>query len=644
MKALLLSKSILGKLQDYLFITLRLNNIYLYRFANRPNAVKWHRGYFWKFSTKPASFFLACLLTWSSISMVQAKDDSCQQTEETNIWISPLNPKADGQIKIMAVSTDGPVSELAMIDSQGQRMPLPSRRRGGPPWSLIAELAGVDEGHYRIEANRDGKLITCHLLTIGESGVQKREERKERTKAWNLATEAFYSAWIEALFGAPPEENLSFPSLEPVLRNSERNFLHNYLGHNEDQNLPLTPDCADLPYTLRAYFAWKVGLPISFRACGRGSAKAPPHCGAPTIMTEFTHDISSQASFKKISRQLVNTVHSGSLRTGLEDESTDLYPIPVNRETLWPGSVYADPYGHVLVLVEWVPQTKGRPGILLAVDAQPDNSVARKRIWEGTMLFTNSESAGPGFKAFRPLVATSSGRWRLLSNDELVYHPDFASFSLEQDQLSADNFYARVTKLINPAGLDPKQAYEATLNALIEQIETRVTSVDNGEAYFRKHAGSVIPMPNGTAIFQTIGPWEDYSTPSRDMRLIIAINVLNGLPEKIVRHPELFVLKGQSPEEAKTEIEQHHARRIHEHSIHYTRTDGSPWELSVAEVLARKQAYEMAYNPNDCPEIRWGAQPDSEEHSTCRRHAPATQREKMKQYRIWFREARRPTP
>jgi len=32
-------------------------------------------------------------------------------------------PEADGPIKIMAVSTDGPVSELALIDSQGRRMP-----------------------------------------------------------------------------------------------------------------------------------------------------------------------------------------------------------------------------------------------------------------------------------------------------------------------------------------------------------------------------------------------------------------------------------------------------------------------------------------------------------------------------------------
>jgi len=589
-----------------------------------------------KYQVKIFRYLLVCLMIGASISLSPAEDYSCEETGETHIWISPLSPKPERQVMIMAVSTAGPMSELALIDSQGRRMPLQTRRRGGPPWSLVAALDGLEEGDYRVEAGRDGDLAACHPLTIGGAGTQASPQ------AWGFATEAFYSAWIEELFAAPAEENLSFPSLEPVLRNSERNFLHNHLGLNEDKNLPLTPDCADLPYTLRAYFAWKVGLPIAFRACSRGSGKVPPHCGAAIIKNDFTHGISSQASFRNMSRQLMDAVHSGSARTGLEDEATDFYPISLSRETLWPGTVYADPYGHVMVLVEWVPQTAERAGSLLAVDAQPDNSVARKRFWEGTFLFANTESAGPGFKAFRPLVRKATGGWRTLSNDELVDHPGFASFSLEQEQLSPDDFYAGLAQLINPRGLDTRQAYEATLDALVEQIETRVISVENGEAYFRKRPGGGVPMPDGATIFETIGPWEDYSTPSRDMRLIIAINVLNGLPEKIERHPELFVLNGRSPEDAKAEIEQHHARRIHERSIHYRRTDGSPWELSVAEVLARKPAFEMAYNPNDCAEIRWGAKPGTEEYSTCRRHAPADQRAKMGRYRIWFREVRRP--
>lgn len=583
------------------------------------------------------TYFLASLLALTGVALAQAEGFPCEETAETHIWISPLNPQTDRLVKLMAVATDGAISDMALVDSQGRRIPLETRRRGGPPWSATAALVGLNEGDYRVVASRDGNPVACHPFSVGGKAAQ------ETPKAWGLATEAYYSAWVEELFGAPPEENLSFPSLEPVLRNPERNFLHNHLGLNEDRNLPLTPDCADLPYTLRAYFAWKTGLPIAFRACGRGSANAPPHCGSATVKTEFTHGISSQGSFRAISGQLANAVHSGSARTGLEDEATDLYPVPLSRETLWPGTVYADPYGHVLVLVQWVAQTPSHPGVLLAVDAQPDNSVTRKRFWEGTFLFANVASAGPGFKAFRPLARTAAGGLRALSNDELVDNPSFAPFSLEQDQISPDDFYAKLAKLINPKGLAPKQAYEATLAALIEQIETRVTSVENGEDYFRKHPGGTIAMPSGAGIFEAIGPWEDYSTPSRDMRLIIAINVLNGLPDKIVRHPELFLLNGMTPQEAKAEIEQHHAHRIQEHSIRYTRTNGSPWELTIAEVLTRRPAYEMTYNPNDCAEMRWGAKPGTEEYAPCRRHAPAEQHARMEQYRIWFREARRPT-
>ena len=52
---------------------------------------------------------------------------------------------------------------------------------------------------------------------------------------------------------------------------------------------------------------------------------------------------------------------------------------------------------------------------------------------------------------------------------------------------------------------------------------------------------------------------------------------------------------------------------------------------------------EMAYNVNDCVELRWGAAEGSEEASTCKRRAPASQRTKMaSDYRVWFHERRRP--
>jgi hypothetical protein len=50
----------------------------------------------------------------------------------------------------------------------------------------------------------------------------------------------------------------------------------------------------------------------------------------------------------------------------------------------------------------------------------------------------------------------------------------------------------------------------------------------------------------------------------------------------------------------------------------------------------------MAYNVNDCVELRWGASEKSDEAATCKRYAPGAQREKMTKYRAWFHERRRP--
>jgi hypothetical protein len=216
-------------------------------------------------------------------------------------------------------------------------------------------------------------------------------------------------------------------------------------------------------------------------------------------------------------------------------------------------------------------------------------------------------------------------------------------FSLEQDELSPEAFYASLGKLINPLGLEPKQAYEATLDSLLEQLETRVASIENGEAWFRKHPGDSIAMPDGAALFETLGNWEDYSTPSRDMRLIIAMNVLLDLPNRIARHPELFLLNGVSPLQAKIELEHYHQQRINQRFVQYVREDGSHWTLTLAEVLARKPSFETAYNPNDCAEARWGASPGSPEYASCKRHAPQDQRARMERYRAWFHEARRPS-
>jgi hypothetical protein len=594
-------------------------------------------------------------LLWLAAAATATQAD-CHERADVAVWTAPESPSAGEPLRILIVSEAQKTGEVTVLGPGKKAIAVDTIRRGGPPFSYYAEVPAPAAGAHQIELRADGHNVGCKVVTVAARGKTRHTRAQgsavwQNTRVWDRTTENLYSAWIEAMFDAPAEESLSFPSLAPVLRDPKRNFFWGYLGLREDDPKnkaipPAEPDCADLPYYLRAYFSWKMGLPFGLRDCDRGNASRPPKCGAVTDNSQPAEGGKDPLlTFRKFLRLLANKVHSGSGRTALDDDQSDHYPVKLTRTALRPGTIYADPYGHVLMIVKWLDQSAGAGGRLFAVDGQPDNSVGRKRFWEGTFLYANDvKSAGPGFKAFRPLVASSAGAPPApLTNEALAKDPRFAPYSAEQAQMNADAFYARMASIINPKGLDATAAYEETLSAIVEQLETRVGSVNNGEKFMREHNGPVVPMPEGPKIFETVGPWEDYATPSRDMRLIIAMNVLTGLPERIQRHPDLFVLGGRKPAELKAELERLHAKRIQERGIEYHRSDDSPFKLTVADVLARKSNFEMAYNPNDCVELRWGAAENTPEAATCKRRAPDDQRARMTEYRAWFRDARRPS-
>ena len=583
--------------------------------------------------------------------------EACRESPEVRIWWSPENPSAGSPLRLMVVSEQTRDGTITVSTAGRPVQKLATVRRGGPPFSFSAELPAPAAGEVRVALVSGSEVVSCHCISLAARGRATPARGRSQgsgawpvTRAWNRSLENLYSAWIERLFDAPADIALGFPSLAPVVRDPARNFLWGHLGLREDDPKnraapAAVPDCADLPYYLRATFAWKMGLPFGLRDCNRGTSDHPPTCGALVSQEEPVAGTDPLDRFRKFLRLLANKVHSGSARTALDDDETDFYPVKLARDVLRPGLIYADPYGHVMMIAKWVEQDGTKGGRLFAVDGQPDNSVGRKRFWEGTFLFASDvKSAGPGFKAFRPVEKSAeTGSVVALSNRALAADRRFAPFSAEQATMSSDGFYARMAKLINPKGLDAQASYEETLNALVEQLETRLGSVDNGERFMRDKGNPVVPMPVGAKIFETVGPWEDYATPSRDMRLLIALDVLARLPARVSAHPDLFVLGGRKPEEIRAELEQLHQRRIHERSVEYRRSDGTPFKLTVADVYARRSALEMAYNPNDCVEVRWGADARTADFTTCSRHAPAEQHNRMQEYRLWFHEARRPS-
>ncbi|MFA6127294.1 MAG: hypothetical protein WC699_08325 [Bacteroidales bacterium] len=567
------------------------------------------------------------------------------------LMVSPKIPQPGQSFQILATGAKNIRKGRIEISGPSGSVKSGKNRNGdGLPFWRIDEFEAASEGTYQAHLVEKGQTVCSIEFTVsaGKPSVQSSGTIWKTGQGWSSETEALYSAWINALF-YEADERSSWPALDQVMQNPKQNFLYNHLGYNEDDpngkiRVIMEPDCADNPFYLRAYFAWKLGLPFGYHECDRGYLGKSPQTGNWVTNSSSSSKSHPVLAFNSFLRRVMDGVHSGTARTALNDESSDYYPVPLTRDALRPGVVFADPYGHTLILVRWVPQTGNKPGLLLSVDAQPDGTVAVKRFWKGNFLFTTTEVVGePGFKAFRPIVMNGDQR-RLMKNDEISALPGMVPFSMQQKGMTGDVFYQTMDRNINPKPLDPEEALLDLIQALHEQLMVRVNSVANGEAYMKSHPGEVIGMPGRpSGVFQAGGQWEDFSTPNRDLRLLIAMDAIQDFPDKIVRSPGDYKMpKLSSPDQVKRRLEDFLAKKISELSITYTRTNGTEQTITIEDLLTRKEAFEMAYNPNDCIEVRWGAAPKSEECSACRRHVPGWQLENMQKVRVWFQKRLHP--
>jgi hypothetical protein len=678
-----------------------------------------------------------CLASFVPGAGAQAQQNAaCEDAADIAVLPSPLAPWKGAPLRVIFAAEKPLEGELSLIAPNGQVAASSRERRGGPPYFWLAEVATPQPGKWQAQLTRPGAPAGCRTVTREIDVAAKQPPRPSGSKtsvwpirnSWNRATENLYSAWIEKLFDAPLDQSPSWPALHVVLRDPARNVLHNHLGLREDSiNLYIRPDCADLPYFLRAYFAFKMGLPYGYAKCTRGGGN-PPRCPVwwniekeeprPEAPEDIVAAEEAQASgaspqrpsgglfdiFKPqqpaprpadaraaqnsqktavratpgfavppppggaapaakpaapvrpprpaglalgfghyLQYSVADGVHSGAGRTRAADEGSDFYTVPLSEDNLRPGTVYADPYGHLLIIAKRVPQTEGNAGVFLAVDAQPDGTVSRKRFWRGNFLFAQDPALGdPGFKRFRPIVRDKNGSLRRLTVAEISKNPNYSDFSLEQTKLSVEAFYDKMDDVMSPNPLDPLRAMKEAITSLEEQVKARVTSVENGRKYQLSGKGDA-SMPDGAAIFETTGAWEDFATPSRDLRLLIAMDVVRNFPDRVARRPERYAMpRDKSPEQVKAELQAVLMQELTSRKFSYPRSDGSQWTLTLKDVIDRITDLEMAYNVNDCVELRWGAKEGTEEFSTCKRRAPQAQRAKMTDYRPWFSERRRP--
>jgi hypothetical protein len=629
-----------------------------------------------RFAAAAASLLLAAAFFIVTRTDVRAATTAADcQDADVAVLAAPLAPWKGAPLRVLVAAEQAFDGEFTLTAPDGSVAAKSQERNGGPPYFWVAEVATPAVGTWHATLVRGGASATCRTVTRDIVVSAQKPAASRGTpggvwpirNSWNRATENLFSAWIAKLFDAPLDTEPSWKAWHEVLRDRSRNLLFDYLGLGEDNvTINLKPDCADFAYFLRAYFAFKMGLPFGYSNCSRNgkcyqwfntdhpeSTRPPPPPEQRTASADPTvpaspapppadvappKHLGTAPSFAEYLRIVGDVVHSGSVRVSANDDNTDFYFVPLTQQALRPGTVYADPYGHVMMVVRRVPESGGSAGILLAVDAEPDGTVARKRFWRGTFLFAHEPSFGSaGFKHFRPIVRGENGALRRLANAEIAKNPDYSDFSLEQSQLTIEDFYDRMDEMLSPQPLDPFSAMKDAITALEEQVNTRVTSVENGRKYQDGHGE--VTMPDGSAIFNTTGAWEDFSTPARDFRLLIAIDVVRGYPDRVARHPERYAMpSGKSVADVKAELQNVLATELATRKFTYTRSDGSAWTLALKDVIERAGDFEMGYNPNDCVELRWGAPQTGDEASTCKRHASSAQRAKMTSYRSWFHE------
>lgn len=607
---------------------------------------------------------------------------------------SVMRPSPRTQLSILVAALGNEqIPEIRVTNSKGQALEFKGRARSGIPAIADLQLGTLPKGKYEVKVKQGDKVVACSRFVVRARSkapaLPKSIERAQMWKptgSWTPGHEALYAAWIVLLFDGPTQEDLAWRAMHEVTRDPKRNWLWNRKGWGEDDpdGLKLKPDCADAPYFLRAYYAWKLDLPFMFHRCNRGTATKAPRCRstqtaqeAPIYRKRWLSRAGDWGAYNRsikdalrqgepypvyegplktndsrevleyfFSRTVGWGVHTGNGRVAWKDTNNDFYPVALTRENLRPGTIYADPYGHILLLVDLHAGADGSPGVLFAVDGQPDASITRKRFWQGNFLWNpDPKLGGSGFKAFRPLVYDKkTGETRMLTLQEIAQRPGYSKHAGDLTRFSKVGFYDHMERQITPGVVKPKRALRQLVDALAEAVRIRIRSVQNGVDWAKDNPGKSIAMPSGYKLFETTGPWENFSTPARDLRLLIAIDAVNGFPAKVGRNPSAYGVSAGQETKVVAQLRQDLKGMLQEpkYEIEYLNSAAAPVKLSLAQVVARAAAFEMAYNPNDCPEIRWGARPKSAEAKACRRRASKEQRAQMQRYRPWFSQRRRP--
>lgn len=494
-----------------------------------------------------------------------------------------------------------------------------------PPNAKGARLNAIEgqpgSGPEAGQPDKPKSLIGNHFAPTSSNRLQWKVTKLK----WSSADEDAYGEFIRRIGDSTcktTHECLTSPAANPA-----------YHAMNPS-GLQFFADCADLPFVLRAYFAWMNGLPFSFSTAMASHPRIGP---GKAISSAFQvvgryHIVPPGPDPRQVLTEVlrVSTLHFRVPASYQGQMLADHYPVDITRASVKAGTVIFDALGHVAIVYKVDDE-----GVIHYIDAHPDNSLTRSVF--GSDIERSGPNSGAGFLRWRPqtLVGARKGKDGLLHgglvmlarNEQLPDWSDAqyygtastrpsdwrkARFDVDGEEI---DYYAYVRLRLAAKGyrFDPILEVRSRVRTLCEEVRQRADAVD--AAVRAGLPGRPQPSRLPSNIYVTHGDWEAYATPSRDAQLKILFISLREDVERFIamsaRGSRHIRYDGA---DLRADLRQAYDEEAESCSITYSRTDGSTQRLAFGEVKSR--LFLLSFDPHHCVERRWGAT-SPEELSTC---------------------------
>ncbi len=477
-------------------------------------------------------------------------------------------------------------------------------------------------------------------------------------RQWNHAEFEHYSKWIAHIYDvkANGTHEQRAAKIRGVLTDPAINLLLDpaFVGTSSNPQIPLdtlTPvnnvlDCGRLTIALTAYYSYRRGLPfmISTIRSGDGTDIRRSSFNVPTG-TLSSFDYTDSREFIVDS---VKTFCTGNYRINPDGPNagiSDTVPIALTREAMLPGTLYYLD-GHVMILADI--GEYGEVHFLDATTAASRDIYTHNSLNAVVGLKPKQSSTGDalagcyrGFRVFRfPIAETDDAgnvlRVRRRTDEEMK---EFG-FSLEQyekmEQLAslghieegpyqlADLHELLRYRLRTKTTVDPYELIEDYADELVAMFELREQFVQ--DAWREVQANGAIPFPEASHtenVYRSESRWGRWSSAWQDVDARSKYFALQDWIDSTIRwfdrDPNSVVLSrwdqrglwGRSDLALVITYEKN--KIFNEKFLYYTNSAGEKVRLTLADLENR--LFDLSFDPNHPPELRWGARPLSTEAS-----------------------------